>query len=361
MNHSQNQLLHDSGVNQPQPTCPECGTHEPWGLSSWCPKCGYYPALGKCVGQPEMQEEESAKPQPQTIWELIPEWGWVLAIGTIGALGLSVAGRFLTTDPTELCLWTLTQATIGCLMFLIGHFVVYLNAVSKSVEFGILSIVLTPLKIWRPTINRFPEGAWKIDMAVWGLTLTVGAFAIVGGFEFDSLFDDWGVRKTTNVNLVSTIVDHAKEAEGDGGAENLEDALNDFAGGSEEAAKAAIPEVEEKEEPADKLFEYDCLIVGYRTASDGGIKSVLLASSYKKKLVYAGTLDANEIPADVLENWQQQLPQLEQFAPFVKSKGPATWIKPRVTVKVSSKGWTDTNHRLIKPKFVSLLQEISVD
>lgn len=356
---NQNQLLEEPLSSNAQPTCPECGTHEPWGLSSWCPKCGYYPALGKCVGQPELQADTEEKPQPQTIWELIPEWGWILGLGVIGALGLSVAGRLLTQNPAELCLWTITQATLGFLMFLIGHSIAYLYAVSKSAEFGILSIVLNPLKIWRPTISRFPAGAWKLDLAVWGLTLTVGAFAIVGGFEFNSLFEDWGVRKTANVNLVSSIVDQAKQHEGDG-AEDLEGSLNDFAGGSEEDIKEKLPE---SEGVTGKLPEFDCLLVGYTTQSDGRIESVLLASSFNKRLVYAGRINATDIPADVLEAWQQRLPKLEQFTPFVKVKanGPTTWIKPKVTVGVASKGWSETNQQLVKPQFVSLLQEISVD
>lgn len=359
MNSQQHQLLEESQATYSQPTCSECGTHEPWGLSSWCPKCGYYPALGKCVGQPDLPAGAEEKPQPQTIWELIPEWAWVLGLGVIGSIGLSIAGRFLTQNPAELCLWTLTQASAGALMFLIGQFIAYLYAVSKSAEFGILSIVLNPFKIWRPTISRFPEGAWKLDIAVWGLTLTVGAFAIVGGFEFDSLFDDWGVRKTANVNLVSSIVDQAKEHEGDG-ADNLEDALNDFAGGTEEEGKEMIPE---EEGTTGQLPEFDCLLVGYTTLPDGRIDSVLLASSFNKKLTYAGKLNATDIPAEVLEEWQQRLPKLEQFAPFVKvkTKGPTTWIKPKITVNIASKGWAETDQQLIKPQFVSLLQEISVD
>ncbi|QDU00302.1 ATP dependent DNA ligase [Gimesia aquarii] len=357
MNHNNNQILQEMNGSQVKPACPECGSYEPWGLSSWCPQCGFYPALGKCVGQPELHEQEETKPQPQTVWELIPEWGWVLAIGTIAAIGLSVGGRFFCKDSAELCLWTLTQASVGLIMFLFGHILAYLTAVSKSVEFGLMSIILTPLKIWRPTIRRFPYGAWKLDLAVWGLTLMVGAFVIVGGFEFNSLFQDWGVRKSADVNLVASIVDQAKET--DGGANNLEGALNDFAGGSDEAKKAGIPD--SQAEPALKLPEFDCLLIGYTTLSTGKIDSVLIASSYNKRLVYAGTISTKKVPKHILEEWQTQLPALKQSAPFVKTKQRATWVKPKITFKVKSKGWTDTNHRLIKPQFSTLLQEVNVN
>ena len=358
INQSNDQILEQIHNSQAKPTCSECGTYEPWGLSSWCPKCGYYPALGKCVGQVEVQTEVEDKPQPQTIWELIPEWGWILGFGTIAAIGLSIGGRYYCSNAAELCLWTLTQATVGFLMFMIAHMIAYLNAVSKSVEFGILSIFLTPLKIWGPTIRRFPAGAWKLDMAIWGLTLVIGAFAIVGGFEFNSLFKDWGVRKSADVNLVASIVDQAKEA--DGGAENLEDALNDFAGGTDKSAEAAIPLPEEKE-AAPKLTEFDCLLVGYTTLPSGRIDSVLLAASHKKQLVYAGSIDVNNIPDDVLEVWKDRLPSLKQSTPFVKVRRSATWIKPKITLKVASKGWSESTNRLIKPQFVSLLREISID
>ncbi len=357
INHSNDQMLQEMNGSQAKPACPECGSYEPWGLSSWCPKCGFYPALGKCVGQPELQAQEETKPQPQTIWELIPEWGWILAIGTIAAIGLSISGSFFCKNSAELCLWTLTQASVGLIMFLFGHILAYFTAVSNSIEFGLMSIVLTPLKIWGPSIRRFPGGAWKLDLAVWGLTLVIGAFAIVGGFEFNSLFQDWGVRKSADANLVASIVDQAKEA--DGGADNLDGSLSDFAGGSDEAKKAAIPD--SLEEPALKFPEFDCLLVGYTTLSNGKIDSVLIASSYNKRLVYAGTINAKAIPKAVMEEWQAQLPTLKRSTPFVKTKQGATWVKPKITFKVKSKGWTETNDRLIKPQFSTLLQDIRVN
>ena len=88
---------------------------------------------------------------------------------------------------------------------------------------------------------------------------------------------------------------------------------------------------------------------------------MLLASSYNKQLVYAGYIRGSELPEDIRLEWQKRLPQLEQKQPFVKTSQVATWIKPRITLKVSSEGWTDTTHRLIKPQFVSVLQEISLD
>lgn len=378
-----NLLLQQFHQSQAQPTCSECGTYEPWGLSSWCPQCGFYPKLGRRVGQTDMQGQSLEQhPQPENIWELIPAWGWVLGVGTVAAIGLSVGGRFYCEDPGQLCLWTIAQATVGLMMFLIGHFTAYLNAVSRSADFSILSIIVTPFKIWRPAILRFPQGAWKIDLAVWGLTLVVGAFAIVGGFEFNSLFKDWGVKKTANVNLLASVVDQAKSAEDEGGADNIEEALNDFAGGTEEekaasakaaaakaAASAAVAPEKEKEpktEPDPELQtvpmkEYDCLVVGYSALPNGTIDAVLLASSYNKHLVYAGYIRGSDLPEEIRLEWQKRLPRLKQKQPFVKTSQVATWIKPKITLKVSSEGWTENTQRLIKPKFDSVLQEISLD
>jgi len=366
INHSNALLQKESNKSQGNATCSECGTDEPWGLSSWCPQCGFYPKLGKCVGHDDFHPETETKPQPQTIWQLIPEWGWILAIGTIAAIGLSVGGLFYCSSATELSLWTLTQATVGLILFMVGQVIVYLQAVSKSADFSMMSIFLTPLKIWGPTIRCFPKGAWKLDLAVWGLTLVVGAFAIVGGFEFSSLFKDWGIRKSADVNLVATIVDRAKNADGEGGAENLEEALNDFAGGSEEEKEKAKEKAKElaaalPKEAAPTLIEFDCLVLGYTTLSNGKIDTILLAASHKKQLAYAGTIDAAAIPEEVLKAWQTQLPSLKQSTPFVKMTRSANWLKPRITLKVASKGWRKTNQRLIKPEFVSLLQEISLD
>ncbi len=343
-------LLEEANRSETNATCSECGTTESWGLSSWCPCCGYHPRLGTCVGFTGEQQEIETKPQPQTIWELIPEWGWVLAMGTIAIIGLSIGARLYCDSPANLCLWTVSQAALGFVLFLIAQVVVYLRAVSKSAEFGLMSILLTPLKIWRPTIRRLPEGAWKLDMAVWGLALVVSAFAIIGGFEFNSLFNDWGVQKTANVNLLASVVDQAKKSEG--GADNLEDAVKNFAGGNEDE--------QEKEKSLALLPKFDCVVLGYTASINGQIESVILGSSYQEQLVYAGTLYANEIPEETLNAWKTELPRIKQKTPFLNIKRSATWVKPKVTIQVASEGWDEASQQLIKPHFATLLQNISI-
>src|SRR5580698_10789149 len=37
-----------SGEAKPErQPCPQCGSTEPWGISSWCPNCFYHPRLGQ--------------------------------------------------------------------------------------------------------------------------------------------------------------------------------------------------------------------------------------------------------------------------------------------------------------------------
>ena len=59
-------------------TCPRCHTTQPWGQASWCPCCGYYPAVdGAAAGGaswadalPEAPQEQEA--DDRTAMESIP-------------------------------------------------------------------------------------------------------------------------------------------------------------------------------------------------------------------------------------------------------------------------------------------------
>ena len=58
--------------------CPNCGSPESWGGASWCPKCGFYPKLNKCVGGGA--DESAADQEPATLIDVLPPWTWFLAV-----------------------------------------------------------------------------------------------------------------------------------------------------------------------------------------------------------------------------------------------------------------------------------------
>lgn len=70
--------------------CPECGSDVDWGLSSWCPSCGFYPAIN-------FRNEQGSPDQDEAIddhwWEVVPTWLWVLLAGI--CLIVAVSGCYL--------------------------------------------------------------------------------------------------------------------------------------------------------------------------------------------------------------------------------------------------------------------------
>ena len=85
-------------VAAPEVTCVKCNSTTPWGSSSWCPDCGYYPGVTDVLPQTEVlpeQEEETAIVAEKT--PLLPQWVILaIAIPTTIIL-LSLGARYYFT------------------------------------------------------------------------------------------------------------------------------------------------------------------------------------------------------------------------------------------------------------------------
>src|SRR5262245_53137273 len=97
---SQESAKPDSGMSQPGAGCPRWKILDPWGQSSVCPACGYYPRLGTSVG-PASQAQKSVRRAPDSpleFWNELPRWGKILCYGVIAILVMSILAR-LGTAP----------------------------------------------------------------------------------------------------------------------------------------------------------------------------------------------------------------------------------------------------------------------
>jgi hypothetical protein len=329
--------------------CVNCDKRRDWDGGFFCPACGYHPTLKRCM--------EVEKPQPvvetgpENLWEAIPHWAWVLIFGVVGIVAASVAVRLsFSGSPRLLAGWGVAQIAISEFATLVAHVLALIHASTKSDRYSPFDLLMKPLALWGPTFAMLPKNAWRVWMFAWGQTAMICAVLIIGGLNFSALFDDWGVAKRSNTNLVSAIEVHARENGED--EESLEDALNKTATAGDEIApnEEALP----VETPT-----VECLIFGYRKNLEGKPTSLLLATTVKGRMKYVGMISVVGIPEEALQTLVARMPNLAQKNPFIKCRFKAVWLRPQLMCEVEYKEWTRSN-LLLKPQFRQLLAEIDV-
>ena len=122
--------------------CPNCGSRKPWGPASWCPDCGYYPALGgKALRTAEEVnqggEAWETHSGSENLIEAVPAWVWQALGGTFLILFLNIAARvMLPLKEVHLALITLLELSVGMIMVFLAHWAAYLVAAYKNAKFG---------------------------------------------------------------------------------------------------------------------------------------------------------------------------------------------------------------------------------
>jgi hypothetical protein len=265
---------------------------------------------------------------------------------------MSLAVRVVTPDDSlPRSLWSVTQLFVGGLTFIAMHVYAFAKAGAKANRLSPFDIVVHPLDVWRPTFQELPASARRVWAGLWGLTAAVCAVTIIGGIRYSVLTDDWGFKQRPKQNLMKSIKEQmlANMKDAEEGADNLNDAIKDFAGDDEAKKKK-----EEKREI--EMLSADCVVVGYNVDKETGqVTELVLASLVDDKLQYVGTISGN-IPPEIEEQLQQKLPGLEQEQPFLKCPVAAKWVKPTVTCRAAFKSWSE-NKRMQQPVFKELLAD----
>jgi hypothetical protein len=202
--------------------CPQCGSTEPWGISSWCPKCFYHPRLGLALAPPPPPDPEVRHLQEghveqaesyAAVLKSIPSWVHVLVLGIFGVLGLSVYQTLkLPRVGYERALWTLAQASLGFLAAALAHFLAFLKAVPSTDKYGPFDIVFKPFEFWGYTIRNLPSGAWRLWMFAWGLTAAFAAIVFIGGIRYSSVFETKSKGKKSTWYQTSQIAPQERQA-----------------------------------------------------------------------------------------------------------------------------------------------------
>ena len=325
------------------PCCSNCGAPTKEGSVTICRSCGWYSSLGRCVElDPNWETDVDADPAsggaaaaPELshigVWlGLLPPWAWVIIASVTAVIVESVVVRLVT--PAEIgglrTTWSVLQLFAGVAVFFGCHIFNFMVQVAEDSDTGLLDVVLKPVKLWLRTFHLLPNKLWLVDAAACGLTAAVMSVLVIGALPYDRLWD-WGFKAPVKQNLMGAVMDRAKKLEGRG-SDNLEDAIGDFAG------KAGVEGDEmPKAKPAKPREKADCVILGYEVDRDGRLATLVLATSYNKRLVYAGKVDPQISEAERAK-LLAELSRIQVRDPFIQMQADtAKWVQAKYACRVT--------------------------
>ncbi|HEX5470749.1 MAG TPA: hypothetical protein VFW73_02630, partial [Lacipirellulaceae bacterium] len=194
------------------PRCEKCDTPLKWDMVSVCRKCGWYPSLGRFVEVDpdwETDEESEAAPdeKPQLthvgVWlNLLPRWAWIIIASVAFVVIESVVARLITPVGSSMrTVWSIGQLAIGLIALVGCHVFNFLVLAADDAEFGILDILLKPVKLWLRAVQQLPTRLWVADAAASGFVAAVLSLVVIGGIPYDRLWD-WGFKEPPKQNLM---------------------------------------------------------------------------------------------------------------------------------------------------------------
>jgi hypothetical protein len=314
------------------PSCEKCGGEIETHDALVCRKCGWYASIGSFVEIDQAWEgiEEEIAPQP-TVSFKVPAWAWTMMACMTIVVAESIAARLFTVDAVRTA-WSVTQLFLGLAVVLTCHliaFVMFMRVVSDA---GLLDIILKPVKPWIMRVHELPAYQWLCHAGISSLVAVIMSFFVIGGLPYEKLWD-WGIEKPVKQDLMGAILNQAKK--GKGHEKPVEEAVEDFAGqagrddnGKEAAEPKAPPKPKERKSD-------DCLIIGYRTNSEGLVYVLVLAGENLGKLQYVGQVTP-QLSVKDLRDLTDKLAAYTTFDSFVKLQMDGiTWVEPKFTCRVS--------------------------
>jgi hypothetical protein len=328
-------------LEEPVTPCEKCGAPIKFRVMPVCRKCGWYARLGTYIEVDpswDAQPEEDAKRTANTIlsqlrvWlTLLPRWAWIIIASVAVVIVESVAARLITASNSHLrMIWSLTQLATGALVFAGFYVFNFLTVAADDADMGVLDLILRPFKTWMCTLRGLPARLWVVDSAACGLTAAVMSIVVIGGIPYHVLWD-WGFKEPPKQNLIGAVMSRMQKSE-DKGADNLEDAVGDFAASQDLDSKKPEP----KPVPQKQRERADCVILGYLDDGKGRIATLVLATSHRGKLVYAGQV-APQVTDDEMAELARKLSSVKTTRPFLAIRTTAIWVTPKFTCRVTFK------------------------
>lgn len=334
--------------NVPTSTCGQCSNTKPWGMSIFCPQCGWYPKLGKFVpiDQPHPEDQPVAILSVWEAWKALPGWAWPIILGNlaIAVTDLSIAVAYAKTDfPSTV---GFIQLTISALLLLPLHLFAYLKSIPESDEIKPLDIFLKPRLVWKRTFAQLPKTALQVWLASFSLGGIIFATLFLGGTNVNAIIDLMAVeKKKPKCSVASAITSAAGKKESD---MSMEEALDEFAG-------KADPHGTPLDGPQpDAIKSAPCCIIGFTLYDETSLSTLVLAEQQQGYWVYRGVVTCENVSTEEQEKFKQAARQLVRRQPVVSAPGTAFWMVPYVMCEVEYTARTPSG-RFIDPTLKQIL------
>jgi hypothetical protein len=275
------------------PRCEKCEAPLTSEMVSICRKCSWYPSLGRFVEvdadwETDEEPKAAAVEKPQLthvqVWlNMLPRWAWIIIASVALVVIESVVARLVTPAGSSIrTVWSVGQLMIGLIAVAGCHIFNFLVLAADDADFGILDVLLKPVKLWLRAIHQLPMRLWVVDAAACGLVAAVMSLVVIGGIPYDRLWD-WGFKEPPKQNLMGAVMNRVKELDNGKESDDLEKSISDFAGD-----KNVEPTDKPKTEPSKPRENTDCVILAYQLDRDGRVASLLLGTAHRGDLVFAG-------------------------------------------------------------------------
>lgn len=350
----------------PGETCARCHTTEPWGSSSWCPRCGYYPSLdANGISDDSWRQHvtsDEAPPADESLFGSLPVWFWILIGGMLSILMVGLVVRTQAAEEESLRgLIALSVAGLAFPVIAVAHFRACRYAMKLDPRIKLMDGLLSWFNVWQPSIDQLPATRKRTWAVSWGGTAVVTALVIIGGIDYSAPFrTDRKAETNLGAGKVIQAVAGAARAGGQNGSKNMQDALGQLtdeampgAGGApasmEDAVNslAAVPEnldemaavagneeevAEEEIETAD--HEMLCIVYGVLTNDEKVPTGFLFAGKPRTKYQHIAEIRAEDLAKKDYQRLAGHLAgQIQQY-PAIPTSRDAVWVNPILVCKL---------------------------
>jgi hypothetical protein len=341
--------------------CPQCGSKQSWGLSSWCPECGYYPSIdaspdGKSGVRIAPEFRQQGDEEPATILHAIPVWMWIALGGMAGIFAVSVGIRVYYDGhedaPTRLS-WMMVIA--GLTSTITAHALSLRYAMRSDARVTLSDGLVAWIAVWQPTIADLPATRRRLWSLIWGCTVMLCAVGITGGMDLDWLLkpgEPFYVKEATGT-AIGAIADAARQQQPD--ADSMEEALHSIAGDSAGDPTESDAEAAEDDEEENTVTG---TIFGFQKNRRGIPVNFMFSGITRKSRQHIATIPTERLTEEQLKTIVTRLHNTIVRRPATPTVYSGTWVEPEVDCRLTYDAITETG-TLVNPQLLTVLKKVS--